>query len=156
MNIVSVISIPIFLLTVMILPAGNAWSEASGRQIQESSARVLSLQDAVRTALDNNPDIKALNARYMAATNIPPQVGSLPDPVLSFNALNLPTDTFSLDQEAMTQMQVKLVQAIPFPGKLSMKETAAGKEAESLKFQVDELRLRVASQVESAWWVSFI
>ncbi len=115
----------------------------------------LTLCAAVLTALDNNPDIKALEATYMAAINIAPQAGSLPDPVLSFSALNLPTDTFSLDQEPMTQMQVKLTQAIPFPGKLSMMETAAGREAEALKFQVDELKLKVASRLETVWWDVF-
>ncbi len=143
-----------FLVWAQIFLAGEPTVSAENSPGNVTTVR-LTLCEAVLTALDNNPDIRALDARYMAAVNIAPQAGSLPDPVLSFNALNLPTDTFSLDQEPMTQMQVKLTQTIPFPGKLSMKETAAGREAEALKFQVDELKLKVVSRVETLWWDVF-
>ena len=123
--------------------------------VQASDRRLLGLDEAVSFAIAHNPDIKAMLQQSSAASNIPPQAGSLPDPVFSFNALNLPVDTFDLDQEAMTQMQFKLTQAIPFPGKLSLKEAAAQKEARAAGFQVDELRLRVAGQVEQVWWEIF-
>jgi hypothetical protein len=38
---------------------------------------------------------------------------ALPDPVLRLGAANLPTDSFAFNQEAMTQFQVGLSQAIP-------------------------------------------
>ena len=133
-------------------------SPQAGNDLSASNASggiFLSLHTAVSTALAHNPDISALLQQSSAASNIPSQAGSLPDPVFSFNALNLPVDTFDLDQEAMTQMQFKLTQAIPFPGKLSLKETAAKKEAQAVGFQVEELRLRVAGQVEQVWWEIF-
>ena len=130
------------------------WAETAGRA-EAQQGHVMFLARAVEIALENNPDIRALESRYQAVTNIPPQAGSLPDPVLSFNALNIPTDSFSLDQEPMTQMQVKFVQAIPFPGKLSMKEIAASRDADSLKYQLEELRLGIALQVEKTWWDIF-
>ena len=110
----------------------------------------LTLEQAVLLAIKNNPDISTLSSRYKALQNVPSQQGSLPDPVLSFSALNLPTDSFSLDQEAMTQMQVKITQAIPFPGKLSLKEKAAVKEARAAGFRLQELQLSVAARVETA------
>ncbi|RUM87555.1 MAG: transporter [Thermodesulfatator sp.] len=119
------------------------------------AAEKLGLKEAVSTAIKGNPDLSALNARFDAFKNIPSQEASLPDPILSFNALNLPVDTFSLDQEAMTQMQVKLTQKVPFPGKLSLKETAAIKERDGLRYRIEELKQTIASRVAQEWWELF-
>lgn len=116
---------------------------------------VISQQAAVDIALKNNPGLAEMQARADAAAAIPSQIGTLPDPVLSFNALNLPTDTFNLSQEAMTQLQVGLSQAIPFPGKLGLKEKAAQHESEAIGQSVDEMRLSLAREVKSAWWQLF-
>ncbi len=115
----------------------------------------LDLKGALALALKNNPDLKALYSRYVAITNVPAQRGSLPDPVLSFNALNLPVDTFDLDQEAMTQMQVRLTQKLPFPGKLSLGREAAEKEVEALKLRIREFSLGLSKDVEETWWDLF-
>lgn len=48
-----------------------------------------------------NPDLSEIQARYQAKAAIPIQLGTLPDPVLSFNAMNLPTNTFDTSQESM-------------------------------------------------------
>ena len=116
---------------------------------------VVTQQAAVSMALKNNPGLAEIQARADAAKAIPSQLGTLPDPVLSFNALNLPTDTFNLSQEAMTQLQVGLSQAIPFPGKLALKEEAAQYEAEAVGQNVDEMRLTLIRDVKNAWWQLF-
>lgn len=115
----------------------------------------LSLVDAHRIALRDNPGLAQMQARYEALAEIPSQAGSLPDPVLSFNAMNLPTDTFDRDQEAMTQMQIGIAQEFPFPGKLALREEAAEFEAEAAKFSVDEMRLRLTNNVSMKWWQVF-
>ena len=119
------------------------------------AARPIGLSEAVEIAMENNPEISALAARREALSNVPSQAGSLPDPVLSLGALNLPTDSFSLEQEPMTQVQVKLSQAIPFPGKLSLKKRSAQEEVRALGYRVQELRIRIASRVKAAWWEVF-
>lgn len=103
-------------------------------------------------ALRDNPSLAKMQARYEALAQIPSQTGALPDPVVSFNALNLPTDSFDLEQEAMTQMQVGISQKFPFPGKLSLREEAAEFEAKAAKYSVDEMRLRLSSNVSTKWW----
>lgn len=119
---------------------------------ESPNTTVVTQQTAVSMALKNNPGLAEMQARADAATAIPSQIGTLPDPVLSFNALNLPTDTFNLSQEAMTQLQVGLSQAIPFPGKLALKEEAAQHESEAIGQSVDEMRLSLARDVKRAWW----
>jgi len=115
----------------------------------------LLLEQAVVLALDNNPGLAAIRARYEALASIPSQLSTLPDPVLSLNALNLPVDTFNLDQENMTQMQVGISQKFPFPGKLALKEQSAAFEAEAALEQVGEARLTLVKNVRKTWWDIF-
>ena len=119
----------------------------------EAGCRLLATpEDAVAQALRGNPGLKGVEARFRAAREAVVQASALPDPVVSFNLLNLPTDTFDLDQEAMTQLQVKLSQAVPFPGKLSLKGSVARLQAAALEEEVRGARLRLAGKVKGAWW----
>ena len=117
-----------------------------------SLASALSLSGAVEVAVADNPGLAAMRSRAEAMAAIPSQVGTLPDPSLSFNALNLPMDTFSLGQEGMTQMQIGIGQAFPFPGKLGLREDAADYEAKAADKEVDETRLWLIRSVKSTWW----
>jgi cobalt-zinc-cadmium efflux system outer membrane protein len=119
------------------------------------SAMPLELDHAVAIALEGNPGLAKITARAHALAELPAQVGTLPDPVLSLNALNLPNDTFSLSQEAMTQMQVGIGFTLPFPGKLNLREQAAEFAAKSAEFDVDEMRLVLIRNVRSTWWSLF-
>ena len=83
---------------------------------------------------------------------MPDQAGALPDPRLRFGAMNVPTDTYELDQEPMTQLQVGISQAIPFPGKLGLKETAARHMSSSADNDVLENRQQLIARVKTMWW----
>ena len=120
-----------------------------------SVARALSLSDAVAIAVADNPGLAAMRARAEAMAAIPEQQGTLPDPVLSFNALNFPVDTFSRSQEGMTQLQIGLGQKFPFPGKLGLREDAASAEARAAGKEVEESRLWLVRNVRNRWWRLF-
>ena len=114
--------------------------------------RVLTVETAVGVAVRDNPNLAEMQVRYKALAEVPSQVGTLPDPMVSFNAMNFPTDTYERDQEAMTQLQVGFSQVFPFPGKLSLKEEAAEYDARAAGHSVDELRLQLIKNVKSKWW----
>jgi len=116
---------------------------------------ILTLAEADRIALKINPGLASMASRAKAIAEIPPQVGTLPDPHLAFDAINLPVDTFSTVQENMTQLRVGLSQEIPFPGKLRLKEEAAQFEAQSAGFDVAETGLRLVRNVHISWWNMF-
>jgi outer membrane protein, heavy metal efflux system len=116
---------------------------------------LLMLQPAVDIALQNNPDLAQIKARASAMAAIPSQLGALPDPVISFNALNLPVDNFNTRQENMTQFQVGISQTIPFPGKLALREEAAIFEAETALHNVTEAQWWLKKKVKSTWWQVF-
>lgn len=139
------------LLLAGLLPAFG-WAAENPQKLSEP---VLQLEDAVATAVRDNPSLSRMQARYEALAQIPSQVGTLPDPVLSLNAANLPTDSFALDQEPMTQMQIGISQMFPYPGKLSLREEASRYEAEAAELDVDEMRLHIIEGVRTQWWQLF-
>jgi len=120
-------------------------------QAQATDA-LLSLAQAEQLAVQNNPALAAAGKRAESMAAIPSQVGSLPDPMLSLNAMNLPVDTFSIKQEPMTQMQLGISQAMPFPGKLGLKAEAANQMAEAAAQDRQEFRLLLLRNTRIHWW----
>ncbi len=116
---------------------------------------VLSLDDAVSDALTGNPGLAAIEARALALAELPRQVGALPDPSLSLNVANLPLHSFSFTQEAMTQLQVGISQALPYPGKLALRSQAAVQEAAAARAEVEEKRQHLIRDVKTIWWNLF-
>ncbi len=119
------------------------------------TSEVLTLNHALARVQAENPGLAEMQARAEAMAAIPSQVGSLPDPIVSFNTLNLPTDTFDVDQEAMTQLQFGISQQIPYPGKLALKESIAAHIANAANSSVDETRLQLIRDVKTLWWRLF-
>jgi len=128
-------------LISMVVPLGAAQAET-----------LLTLEQAEARALQHNPALAAAGKQAEAMAAIPPQVGSLPDPVISMNAMNLPVDSFSLTQENMTQMQLGVSQAVPFPGKLGLKAEAARHMADAARQNEQEFRLLLLRNVRIHWW----
>lgn len=114
--------------------------------------KILLVEDAVAMALADNPGLAAMKARAEALAAVPSQKGSLPDPRLSFNMMNLPVDSFDLTQEPMTQLQVGFSQMLPFPGKLALREAIAEHETTAALWDVDEMRLKLVRDVKTVWW----
>lgn len=116
---------------------------------------VLTLKSATELAVRDNPDLAQMQARAQAMAAIPSQMGALPDPEISFNAMSLPVDTFNTRQEDMAQLGVGISQSFPFPGKLALREQAAAFEAEAATHNVTEVRWRLLSEVKTTWWLIF-
>jgi outer membrane protein, heavy metal efflux system len=116
---------------------------------------ILTLQAATELALIGNPGLSEIKARAEAMAAIPSQAGSLPDPTVNFDMLNVPTRSFDLHKEDMTMLGVGISQAIPFPGKLALREKIAEHEALAAADSVDEARLRLVREVKQSWWRLF-
>jgi outer membrane protein, heavy metal efflux system len=83
------------------------------------------LDSLIQTSIELNPKLRMLKAKRDAAYSRIEQNSNLPDPVLSLGLRNVPTNSFSFDQDPMTQKAIGLSQMFPFPGKLSAIEEAA-------------------------------
>ena len=139
----------------MILALPSVVNAADANMDELPVQQILTLEESVNIALRNNPGLAEMQARAESMAAIPSQAGTLPDPRISFNAMNLPVDTFDVSQEPMTQMQFGISQAIPFPGKLGLREEAAEYEATAAMNNVDEARLQLVRNVKTTWWKIF-
>ena len=152
--------LPILLLSQLVLAGQGVSPSVVGKpsamkRVNEAPMGTLSLEDAVALALKDNLGLAAVQARAHALAEVPSQVGTPPDPTISLNALNFPTDTFSRSQEAMTQTQIGIGFALPFPGKLGLSEQVASLLAEAAEYDVSERRLLLVRNVHSSWWNLF-
>ncbi|WP_027158269.1 TolC family protein [Methylobacter luteus] len=127
----------------------------AGGTVCAEEPTVLTLQAAAELAVQDNPDLAQMLARAKAMADIPSQAGTLPDPEISFSAMSLPVDNFDTRQEDMTQLLVGITQAIPFPGKLALREQAAAYEAAAATHNAQEVRRRLLSDVKTTWWLIF-
>ena len=73
----------------------------------------LTIEEAVRVALKDDYTLQAINARSQSMSELSVAAESLPDPKLKLGFANLPTDTFNLGQEAMTQAVIGVRQMFP-------------------------------------------
>ncbi len=117
-----------------------------------ASAELLTLKQAESLALQHNPALAATKQQAEAMATMPAQAASLADPKLSFKALNLPVDSFSTTQENMTQLQLGLSQALPFPGKLGLKSDIAEHMARAAQHSSQEFRLLLLRNTRIHWW----
>lgn len=74
---------------------------------------LLSLSDVEKIALETAPEILELQNNEKSFDEAAVAANTWPDPQLMAGAMNVPTDTFSFDQENMTQIKLGLSQMIP-------------------------------------------
>ena len=66
------------------------------------------LQKFISIALEDNPSLIEADNRIKAFKEVPEQAGSLDDPMLKLEMMNVPIDSFAFDQEPMTQKQIMI------------------------------------------------
>jgi outer membrane protein TolC len=111
-----------------------------------AEASGLTLGTAEELALASDPGVKAVEANRLALEEASVAAAQLPDPLLKMGLVSLPTDTFNLGQEAMTQVQVGVVQKFP-RGKsrhLLAEQTLLKSEGLDEVAQDQELQIRLA------------
>jgi len=140
------------LLLIFLLPIGGS---VYAKDDKTESRLYLSLDEAITLALNNNPKLDVAESKFNAMLNIPDQVGALPEPRLMLNAVNLPLDSFSLNQTPMTQIQIGISQDLPYPGKLSLKMDVAEQEALAKKEEINSTSTRITYRVKYLWWRLF-
>lgn len=111
-----------------------------------------SLADLVNEVLSGNPDLAALKEHINALSTRPDQEGSLANPSLTLGLVNVPTDTFDLDQEAMTQKTIGLMQNFPYPGKRDLKKQIARMEFNKGLADLETLKLQLIRDLKTDYY----
>lgn len=113
------------------------------------------LKTYINEALQANPEIKRLADLKKASREAIRPAGALDDPMLTFGFFNLPVNTFSLNQEDMTQITLGVSQKIPFPGKRRLRSEVAAQQAKADEFALlDKLNETRAKVIQAYWGLS--
>jgi len=135
----------IVLIIFLFAPEAGATNKHAGHFKQ-------TLNKFIETARKQNPSLLEASNKINIYKQIPDQRSSWKDPMLTFGLENLPVDTFSFRQEAMTQKQIQLTQEIPFPGKMDLRKEAADKDVSIAKWNLKELELKIIRQVKESFF----
>ena len=107
------------------------------------TASGLGLEDIEKLALASDPGVKSVEANQLALQEMSVAAEQLPDPLLKMGLVSLPTDTFNLGQEAMTQVQVGMVQKFPRGKSRSLRSEQIGLRSQGLDEMARDQELRI-------------
>src|SRR5581483_4307096 len=113
------------------------------------------LRHLIGEAIANNPDLLASRYGAEATGHRVLPAGMPDDPYVGYRMKDLPT-TFSMTQENATEKQIEFTQRYPFPGKLSLRQSVAGKQAEVAQADVRIALLRLVTAVRLAFADIFV
>jgi outer membrane protein TolC len=111
----------------------------------------LTLDQAVRLAMTNQPQLARLSARVHEANESALAEGELPDPRLVLGLSSLPVDTFSFTQEDMTQAMIGISQMIPGGNKRELASQRMRVEAGRMEAELEATRRRIVRDTAQAW-----
>lgn len=111
-----------------------------------------SLAELIEEGLAQNKEIQSLQAQVESLKEEISFAGSLEDPRLGFGVVNLPTDNWEFDQEAMTQKLVFIAQKFPWFGKLSLKSKSQAFKASRQQAILEAKKLELARKIATAYY----
>ncbi len=114
----------------------------------QSTSFSQSLDEYLKVAAENNPEVKAYFNEYLAALEKVPQVGSLPDPELSMGFFIQPMERFMGNQQA----DIQLMQMFPWFGMLKTQKDEASKMALAQYELFQDAKYRLFYQVKNTWY----
>ena len=126
-----------FVSAVLLLAASNVFA--------------LNLQQAEQLAIRSDPSIESLKATSRSFDDESIADDTLPDPKLRFGAVNVPVDTFDLDQEQMTQVKLGIVQDFPRGDVLSIKQQKSRYLSRAALSMADDTQLKIIRDVRETY-----
>ncbi|PWT91182.1 MAG: hypothetical protein C5B54_05815 [Acidobacteria bacterium] len=119
---------------------------------------VVTLNDLIAEAMENNPQIQASENAYHASLSRPGQVSALPDPIVSFvskNSNGNPVPFTELGDDPLSSIGFMWQQEIPYPGKLKLAGKIANQDAASMAADFDGTRSNVVAELKQAYYEYF-
>ena len=134
-----------FVVALVCLISGAVALHAEPQEIAFS----LTLDKVVAEALQNNPQIHAMRAKWEAMKERQVQERTLPNPMLTYS----PMDMVNGGNWPNTQeKRVGVEQPFPWFGKLGLKGKVAEKEAEAMQREYDAMQREVVSMVKESYY----
>lgn len=115
------------------------------------SSSKLTLSRALEIALRIDPMLAMSQAKETAFREKAVAAYSWPDPKLQVGMMNLPTDTFAIDQEPMTQMVIGVAQAFPPAGTVTAMRDKFSEMAQEAGHTSRDNELKTTQGVRLTW-----
>ena len=130
---------------LMLLAAGIA----AARGLYEKPPE---LERMIEELLENNEELQSMEEERDALAAEISVAGALDDPRLGIGVANVPTDTFSFNQEPMTQKQLFIAQKFPWLGKLDLRTQKAAIAVERQKALIEAKRLELVKSLATIFY----
>ncbi len=111
----------------------------------------LTLKQAEIIALQNAPELRKLTVVQSVHQYLAIGKSQWMDPMLEIGAMNLPTDTFRLNQENMTQLKASLKQVLPKGKSLKFKHDIESIKAHAAYSKHALKQLDILKNLRNAW-----
>jgi len=116
-----------------------------------NNAFALNLKQAERLAIQSDPSIESFKATSRSFVDESVADDTLPDPKLRLGAVNVPVDSFDLQQEQMTQLKVGIVQSFPRGDVLSIKQKQSQYLSKSAQAMASDAELKILRDVRESY-----
>ena len=116
-----------------------------------NNAFALNLQQAEYLAVQADPAIEKFKATSLSYANASIADDTLPDPKLRLGAVNVPVDTFDLEQEQMTQLKIGVQQDFPRGNSLALKQQQSQFLSRSALASADDASLQIIRDVRESY-----
>ena len=105
-------------------------------------------------AVQSNPDILAARRAWQAATQVPSQVSTMPDPQVTVQHVSAgsPRPFAGFSNSDFAYIGFGVSQDLPYPGKLKLKGEAAGRDAAVTREKLEAIRRSILQQVKEAYF----
>ena len=119
----------------------------TGLLLFSNNALALNLQQAEQIAIQADPKIENFKATSLSFDEASIADNSLPDPKLRLGAINVPVDTFNLEQEQMTQLKIGVQQNFPRGNTLDLKQQQSQFLSRSALAMANDAELKIIRDV---------
>ena len=137
MNFIRIMTVGLFCF------AAHAWAEP--QEITSS----LTLDEVVSEALRNNPQIRAMQAKWEAARARPVQERTLPNPEFTYMGMDA-ANSYSFPNTAEKRLEID--QPFPWFGKLGLRGKVAAIDAEVVHRDHETMERDIVAQVKEAYF----
>ncbi|MBR7889689.1 TolC family protein [Marinomonas sp. A79] len=120
-----------------------------------ADAEEYSLQQAVEKAVSQDDWLVSSYKKEGAIRALSQGMTALPDPKVSVGLLNMPTDTFDFNQEAMTQFNVSVSQMFPAGDTLRLTGEKYAAQGDQMPLMRDNRRAMLVMEVSNLWLTAY-
>ena len=123
--------------------------------LAQDQSGILALDDAIVLAISSDPWLSGSRHREEALHSESVSAATLPDPKVSLMAANFPTDSFDINQEAMTQLTVGVSQMFPRGDSLELSSRQKRELAAQEPLLRRDRKAKVTTTVTKLWLEAF-